>query len=70
MKQEPEKRSVQVNVRMTKADSKLLDQAAGKLWPAAEMSKSSVVLSLAKLAAKTALGTKDRPRRRSRGSEK
>lgn len=47
-----EKRLVQVNVRMTESDFKLLQRAAEKRWPDAEMSRSGVVLSLAKIAAR------------------
>ena len=55
MKRNEEKRTVQVNVRMTPADLELLERAAEANWHGAEMSLSGAVLSLAKMAAKEIL---------------
>ncbi|MCI0724990.1 MAG: hypothetical protein L0338_39400 [Acidobacteria bacterium] len=55
MKQPTQKRTIQVNVRMTEEDFDLLNQAADRLWPGAEMTRSGIVLSLAKIAAQNTL---------------
>ncbi|MCI0623836.1 MAG: hypothetical protein L0387_19625 [Acidobacteria bacterium] len=54
MKQPAGKKLIQVNVRMTEEDFALLMKAAEKLWPNAEMTRSGIVLSLAKMAARKA----------------
>ena len=46
------KRTVQVNVKMTEEDFKLLQKAAEKKWPEAIMTNSGIVLGLARIAAK------------------
>jgi hypothetical protein len=46
------KRTVQVNVKMTEDDFKLLQKAATKKWPDAIMTNSGIVLGLARIAAK------------------
>jgi hypothetical protein len=46
------KRTVQVNVKMTEEDYKLLQKAAAKKWPEAVMTNSGIVLGLARIAAK------------------
>ena len=48
-----EKRTIQINVRMTESEFKLLIDAAQKKWSGAEMTRSGIVLSLAKMAART-----------------
>ncbi len=54
------KRTIQVNVKMSPEDFQLLKKAAEKKWPEAVMTNSGIVLGLAKIAAKLALG---RPKR-------
>jgi uncharacterized protein (DUF1778 family) len=54
------KRTVQVNVKMTEDDFRLLQKAAEKRWPGAMMTNSSIVLSLAKIAAREILRKKKR----------
>lgn len=51
------KRDLSVTVKMSKEDMELLNKAAHVLWPDAMMSHSSMVLSLAKLGARSALGS-------------
>jgi len=51
-----------LGVRLTPKDWEFLSKAAAKLWPGALLSKSSLILSLARLAAEQALKT---PRKRS-----
>jgi hypothetical protein len=46
------KRTVQVNVKMTEDDFRLLRKAAEKRWPDAVMTNSGIVLALAKIAAR------------------
>jgi hypothetical protein len=52
------KRTMQVNVKMSPEDFQLLKTAAEKKWPDAVMTNSGIVLGLAKIAAKEALGKK------------
>ena len=52
------KRTVQVNVKMTEDDFKLLQKAAAKKWPDAVMTNSGIVLGLARIAAREVLGSK------------
>jgi hypothetical protein len=54
------KRTVQVNVKMTQEDFDLLKRAAEKRWPDAVITNSGIVLALAKIAARQALGKKKR----------
>jgi hypothetical protein len=56
------KRTVQVNVKMTEDDFKLLRKAANKKWPDAVMTNSGIVLAFAKIAAREAIG-KGMPRK-------
>ncbi len=56
--QERMKRTVQVNVKMTQEDFELLSRAAQKKWPDAVITNSGIVLALAKIAAREALGQK------------
>jgi uncharacterized protein (DUF1778 family) len=49
---ETSKRSVQVNVRLSDEDFRLVNQAAAKLWPDAVLSNSGILLGLARIAAK------------------
>ncbi len=46
---------MQVNVKMTEEDFKMLRKAAEKRWPDAVMTNSGIVLGLAKIAAREAL---------------
>lgn len=46
------KRSVQVNVRLSEQDFRLIKQAAAKIWPDAVLTNSGILLGLAKIAAK------------------
>jgi hypothetical protein len=50
------KRTVQVNVKMTEEDFRLLKKASEKRWPDAVMTNSGIVLALAKIAARETLG--------------
>ena len=50
------KRTVQVNVKMTEADFKVLRKAAEKKWPDAVMTNSGIVLAFARIAARETLG--------------
>jgi hypothetical protein len=50
------KRTVQVNVKMTEEDFKMLQKAAEKRWPDAVMTNSGIVLALARIAARDTLG--------------
>jgi hypothetical protein len=50
------KRTVQVNVKMSPDDFALLRKAAEKRWPDAVMTNSGIVLGLAKIAARDAVG--------------
>jgi hypothetical protein len=49
------KRTIQVNVKMTPEDFKLLRRAAEKRWPDAVMTNSGIVLAFARIAAREAL---------------
>jgi len=46
-----DKRTVQVNVRLSEQDYDLIKRAAAKLWPNAVLSNSGILLGLAKMAA-------------------
>jgi hypothetical protein len=46
------KRTVQVNVKMTEDDFRLLRKAAEKKWPDAVLTNSGIVLAFAKIAAR------------------
>jgi len=49
------KRTVQVNVKMTEEDFRLLKKASERRWPDAVMTNSGIVLALAKIAARETL---------------
>ena len=49
------KRTVSITVKMSAEDYDLLRKAADQLWAKAMMSRSSVVLSLAKITAESVL---------------
>lgn len=49
------KRTVQVNVKVTEEDFRLLRRAAEKRWPDAVITNSGIVLALAKIAARESL---------------
>jgi hypothetical protein len=49
------KRSTSVTVKMTQADSDLLAKAAETIWPGALLTKSSIVLGLARMGAESIL---------------
>lgn len=51
------KRTIQVNVKMTEDDFKLLKRAAEKRWPDAVMTNSGIVLAMARIAARDMLST-------------
>jgi uncharacterized protein (DUF1778 family) len=57
------KRTVQVNVKMTEDDFKMLRKAAEKRWPDAVITNSGIVLALARIAARETLGSKETKRR-------
>jgi hypothetical protein len=50
-----QRKTVSVGVKMSQKDHELLRKAAEMLWPEADMSQSSLVLSLARMAARMAL---------------
>jgi hypothetical protein len=54
------KRSTSVTVKMTQADSDLLARAAETIWPGALLTKSSIVLGLARIGAESVLKSKKR----------
>jgi uncharacterized protein (DUF1778 family) len=56
------KRTVQINVRLSDDDFELIRKAAAKLWPEAVLSNSSIVLGLARLAAKQTLEAQKKSR--------
>jgi hypothetical protein len=60
------KRTVQVNVKMTAEDLSLLKNASDALWPDAVLSNSGIILGLARIAAKDALGSKGKKSTRKR----
>ena len=49
------KKTVQVNVKMTELDHDLMLRAAARLWPNAILSKSAIVLGLARMRTRQAL---------------
>jgi hypothetical protein len=49
------KRTVQVNVKMTEEDFRLLRKAAEKRWPDAVMTNSGIVFALSRIAARQTL---------------
>jgi len=52
------KRTVQINVKMTAQDFATLQKAANTLWPDAVLTKSGIVLGLAKIGAREAMKKK------------
>jgi uncharacterized protein (DUF1778 family) len=58
-----DKRSVQVNVRLSEQDFELIKKAAARLWPNAVLSNSGILLGLARLAAKQVVETQTKQRR-------
>jgi hypothetical protein len=55
------KRTTSVTVKMTPEDAALLEKAAAAIWPKAVLTRSSIVLGLARIGAETALG--DQPKK-------
>jgi hypothetical protein len=55
-----EKRTVQVNVKLSEKDFDTLRKAGSVLWPDAIVTNSGIILGLAKLAAKDILKKKGR----------
>jgi hypothetical protein len=49
----PGKRSIQVSVKMTEEDYAFFKRAADAVWPKAVLSRSGIVLGLARLGAET-----------------
>jgi len=49
------KRTTSVTVKMSAEDYTLLTKAAGAIWPGALLTRSSIVLGLAKIGAEAAL---------------
>ena len=49
------KRTAQVNVRLTPEDLEIMQQAAAKVWPGVPITKSTLVLTLARRAAEDIL---------------
>jgi len=52
------KRTLQINVKMTTQDFADLQKAAEFIWPGAVLTKSGIVLGLAKIGAREALKRK------------
>jgi hypothetical protein len=52
------KRTTAVTVKMSSEDYALLEKAANTIWPKAVISKSGIVLGLAKIGAESALKEK------------
>ncbi|MBZ5533999.1 MAG: hypothetical protein LAO20_21420 [Acidobacteriia bacterium] len=50
------KRTSSITVKLSPADYSMLTKAAAVIWPGAIMTNSSIVLSLAKIAAENILG--------------
>jgi hypothetical protein len=48
-------RTASVTVKMTQEDYELLERAANAIWPRAVLTKSNLVLGLAKIAAEDAI---------------
>ena len=59
------KRTIQVNVRLSAEDFKLIERAATALWPDAVLSNSGILLGLAKIAARNVLTPKGGKARKS-----
>ena len=53
---ESSKRTIQVNVRLTTEDLDLIGDAAKALWPGAILTNSGILLGLARIAARDAIG--------------
>jgi hypothetical protein len=49
------KRTTSVTVKMTEEDFKLFNKAAETIWPGAPVTKSSIILGLARMGAETIL---------------
>lgn len=60
------KRSLQVNVRLTPDNLKVMRQAAESLWPGVPLSNSTLLLTLASHKALEILNGKSRPSRSGR----
>jgi hypothetical protein len=54
------KRSLSVSIKMSEEDLALLTKAAAQIWPKAILTRSAVVLGLAKIGAESVLSTKKR----------
>jgi len=64
------KRSVQVTVKLAPEDWELCQLAAEHIWPGAPLSRSSILLALARLGAKGALGADSTTAKPRRGEKK
>jgi uncharacterized protein (DUF1778 family) len=49
------KKTIQINVRMNEQDHEMILRAAARLWPHAILTKSAIMLSLARMRAQQAL---------------
>ncbi len=49
------KRSIQISVKMEQKDEDLFLKAAGHIWPKAPMSRSAIILGLARIGAESVL---------------
>jgi hypothetical protein len=59
------KRTASVTVKMTAEDLALLERAANTIWPKAVLTRSSIVLGLARIGADASL--KETPKKKPRG---
>jgi uncharacterized protein (DUF1778 family) len=57
------KRTTTVTVKMTAEDYAFLSKAADHIWPKAILTRSSIVLGLARIGAESVLGAKERARK-------
>ena len=58
------KRTTSVTVKMSEADFDLLQEAADAIWPRALLTRSSIVLGLARIGAEGVLKPKKKPKKK------
>ena len=49
------KRTISITIKMTEEDHELMNKAAETIWPKAPMTKSSILLGLARIGAESVL---------------
>jgi hypothetical protein len=60
-----EKRSISATIKLSAADWELLQKAADHVWPKALLTRSSIILGMAKIGAESVLPASPKPPRRS-----